>query len=205
MKKNYFFIASIILLIISFFAFSDNVITNVGQESNSDPKFIIHGLFCFAWFSVLVFQAFYIRKGDYVTHKKVGILGGWIASGVFISTVYVFVVIFESWDETFFVAKANRFFMASYALLIVLAFINKTKGEKHKRYIYLATLYMLGPIFDRAAGKLDIDIIIFNSISWNLLFISLFVYDWITIRKIHPINWIGYLWFYVVWAIALLT
>lgn len=205
MKKNYFFIASIILLALSFFAFSDNVITDVGQESNSNPMYIIHGLFCFAWFCMLVSQTFYIRKGDYATHKKVGILGGCIAAGVVISTVYVFVVIFESWAETWFVAKANRFFMASYAILILLAFIYKTKAVQHKRYIYLATLYMLGPILDRVAGKLDLDEIVFNSIVWNLLFISLFVYDWITLRRIHPINWIGYIWFCVVWVLAILT
>jgi hypothetical protein len=205
MKKNYFFIVSIILLALSFFAFSDNIITDVGQKSNSDPKFIIHGLFCFAWFSILVFQTFYIRKGDYTTHKRVGILGAWIAAGVFISTVYVFVVIFESWRDMWFVAKANRFFMASYAILIVLAFISKAEGVKHKRYIYVATIYMLGPILDRVAGKLDLDVILFNSIVWNLLFISLFRYDWITLQRIHPISWIGYLWFYVVWAIAFLS
>ncbi len=205
MKKHYFFIVSVILLALSFFAFSDNLITDVGQKSNSDPKFIIHGLFCFAWFSVLVFQTFYIRKGDYATHKRVGTVGGWIAAGVFISTVYVFVVIFESWEETWFVAKANRFFMAGYAILIVLAFINKAEGTKHKRYIYLATIYMLGPILDRVAGKLELDVILFNSIVWNLLFISMFRHDWITLQRIHPISLIGYLWFYVVWAFALLT
>lgn len=165
MRKNYFLIASIILLLLSFFAFSDNVITDVGQESNSNPMYIIHGLFCFGWFVILVVKSFYIKKGDYVTHKKVGIVGGWIAAGVFLSTVYVFVVIFESWDKTWFVAKANRFFMASYAILIVLAFIYKTKAVQHKRYIYLATLYMLGPILDRVAGKLDLDEIVFNSVA----------------------------------------
>ena len=205
MKKNYFFIVSIILLALSFFAFSDNIITDIGQKSNSDPKFIIHGLFCFAWFSLLVFQTFYIRKADYATHKRVGIIGAWIAAGVLISTVYVFVVIFMSWEETWFVAKANRFFMASYAILIILAFVNKAVSVKHKRYIYLATIYMLGPILDRVAGKLDMDEILFNSIVWNALFISVFAYDWITIRRIHPINWIGYLWFYIVWALAILT
>ncbi|MBL7857702.1 MAG: hypothetical protein JNM57_08430 [Cyclobacteriaceae bacterium] len=205
MKRNYFFIVSMILLGLSFFAFSDNLITDVGQKSNSDPKFIIHGLFCFAWFSLLVFQTFYIRKGDYTTHRRLGIIGGWIAAGVFISTVYVFIVIFDSWGEMWFVAKANRFFMASYALLIVLAFVNKANGVKHKRYIYLATIYMLGPILDRVAGKLDWDEIIFNSIVWNLLFISLFFYDWKSLGKVHPISWIGYGWFYLVWVIALFT
>jgi hypothetical protein len=117
----------------------------------------------------------------------------------------VFIVIFKSWEETWFVAKANRIFMASYVVLIILALTEKVKGAKHKRYIYLATIYILAPILDRVAGKLDIDEILFNSIVWNLLFISMFVYDWITLRRIHPINWIGYIWFYVVWAIAIHT
>jgi hypothetical protein len=31
-------------------AFSDNLFTNIGQPSNRDPKFIIHGLFGLAWY-----------------------------------------------------------------------------------------------------------------------------------------------------------
>ncbi|MBX2965552.1 MAG: hypothetical protein KF845_05355 [Cyclobacteriaceae bacterium] len=42
MRKNYFLVAGTLLLILSFIAFSDNLITDVGQESNSDPKFIMH-------------------------------------------------------------------------------------------------------------------------------------------------------------------
>jgi hypothetical protein len=65
MKKNYFFYCSLVLLFLSLFAFSDNLIYDVKQESNSDPKFIIHGLFFLAWFVLLVIQTGYIRKGYY--------------------------------------------------------------------------------------------------------------------------------------------
>ena len=54
MRKNYFFWASFFLLFLSVFAFSDNLFYDVKQESNSDPKFIIHGLFFLAWFIILV-------------------------------------------------------------------------------------------------------------------------------------------------------
>ncbi len=53
MKKYFFLVAGIFLLIFSVIGFSDNLVTNVGQKSNSDPKFIIQGLFCFAWIVIL--------------------------------------------------------------------------------------------------------------------------------------------------------
>jgi hypothetical protein len=42
---SYFSGISVLLLLLSIIAFSDNLFTDVGQPSNRDPKFIIHGLF----------------------------------------------------------------------------------------------------------------------------------------------------------------
>jgi hypothetical protein len=41
----YFSIISVLMLSLSIIAFSDNLFTDLGQPSNSDPKFIVHGLF----------------------------------------------------------------------------------------------------------------------------------------------------------------
>jgi hypothetical protein len=205
MKKNYFLITTLLMLILSIIAFSDNLFTDIGQESNSDPKFIIHGLFCFAWFIILVIQANFIRKGNYRAHKKLGIAGVISAIGVFISTVYIFVAIFESWEAIPFYAKANRFFMPTYALFVYLAYKYRTQSENHKRFMYVATLYMLGPILDRASGHLYLNVFIFNPVIWNGLFISLFVYDWFIMKRIHPITYLGFIWFYIVWTISILT
>lgn len=205
MKKNYFFVAGIILLLLSLIAFSDNLITDVGQESNSDPKFIIHGIFMFAWFIIFVVQSKFIQKGSYNAHITWGIAGMIAAIGVIISTIFIFVSIYEGWDKLPFFAKANRFFLPSFALLVGLGYFKRKDTVKHKRLIYLATLYMLGPILDRASEHLYLDVYIFNPIIWNSLFISLFIYDWITLRIIHRISYLGFLWFYVVWAISILT
>ncbi len=40
MKKNYFLVASVALLLLSIIGFSDNLFTDIGQESNSDPKYV---------------------------------------------------------------------------------------------------------------------------------------------------------------------
>ena len=39
----YFSVTSALLLFLSVVAFSDNLFTDVGQASNHDPKFVIHG------------------------------------------------------------------------------------------------------------------------------------------------------------------
>lgn len=206
MKKYYFQTVSILLLFLSLIAFSDNLITDVRQESNSDPKFIVHGLIMFAWFILLVIQANFIRKGDYKAHMKWGKAGMICAVGVFLSTVYVFVAVYESWEAMPYLVKANRFFMLSFAVLIALAYRYRKNGVKHKRLILLASILILEPILSRVSGRLHIDHWeLFIVLVWNSLFISLFVYDWLTLKKIHPISWVGFLWFYFVWAISVLV
>lgn len=206
MRKNYFFWASIFLLVLSVVAFSDNLFYDVKQESNSDPKFIIHGLFFLAWFVILVIQTGYIRKGNYKAHQALGITGMLIGLAVIVSTFYVFVAVYKGWDKMPDYVKANRFFTVSFAVLVLLAYLNRKHGVKHKRYIYVGTLYVLGPVIDRVAGKLgivnELGFILFEAIIWNTLFISLFVYDWRTLRKIHFISWMGFVWFYIVWVAA---
>ena len=87
MKKKFFFIASVIMLFLALIAFSDNLIFDIRQESNSDPKFIVHGLFMYAWFIFLVIQTSYIKKKNYYAHMKLGIFGMLSAVGVFVSTL----------------------------------------------------------------------------------------------------------------------
>ncbi|MEJ8819284.1 hypothetical protein [Lacibacter sp. H407] len=208
MRKNYFFWASLFLLFLSVFAFSDNLFYDVKQESNSDPKFIIHGLFFLAWFIILVIQTGYIRKGNYKAHRALGIAGMLIGLGVIISTFYVFVAVYKGWSVMPDYVKANRIYTTSFAVLVLLAYLNRKHGIKHKRYIYVGTLYVLGPVLDRVAGKLmSFDsmtgVVLFETIIWNVLFLSLFVYDWRTLKKIHSISWVGFIWFYVVWVLSL--
>jgi uncharacterized membrane protein YozB (DUF420 family) len=213
MKKYYFLVVSIILLIFSLIGFSDNLITDVGQKSNSDPKFIIHGLFCFAWFIILVIQTNFIRKGNYKAHMRLGIAGLIAAFGVFITTVYIFIVIYKGWDNMSPLVKANRFFMLSFAIMVTIAYFNRKKPAYHKRLIFVASFYMLGPILDRAMGRSFLDSMITTDLSWDLtffgiwtsFFISLFIYDWAILKKIHTVTYLGLFVFCIIWAISFLS
>ncbi len=206
MKKYYFQTTSIILLILSLIAFSDNLITDVGQESNSDPKFIIHGIFTLSWFIIFVVQTNFIRKGNINAHMSWGVAGMISGIGVFLSTLYVFIAIYKGWDVMPDFVKANRIFMLSFAILLVLGYLHRKNGAKHKRFIYLATLLILEPIIGRVSDKLQIENWeLFYIVVWNGFFISLLIYDWINFKKIHKISWIGFVWFYIVWVFSILT
>ncbi len=193
------------MLLMSVVAFSDNLITDVGQKSNRDPKFILHGLFCFAWFIMLVVQSGFIRSKNYKAHIRWGIAGMLAALGVFITSVYIFVVIYKGWDTMPFFVKANRVLMFSFAICIWLAWRNRKRPVLHKRFIQVGAFYIMGPpILDRLSGRIHFDNVeLFNAIVPSLLFISLFIYDWHMLKKIHPISWIGLAWLYCIWVIAI--
>jgi hypothetical protein len=206
MPKNYFSWASIFLLVLSLIAFSDNLFYDIGQESNSDPKFIIHGLFFLAWFVILVIQSNFIRKGDIRAHRKSGMWGMGTALGVILSTFYVFYAVYEGWSAMEGFVKANRIFTLTFTVFVLLAYVTRKTPTAHKRYLFVGTLYILGPVIDRVADKLgggsDLSFLLFETVIWNGLFISLLIYDWKTLKSLHPISWIGFIWFYLVWLFS---
>jgi hypothetical protein len=191
--------------VLAVIAFSDNLFTDVGQPSNRDPKFIIHGLFCLAWFMTFVAQSLLVQRRQIATHRRLGLAGMAIGAGVALSTFYIFVVTYEGWDKLAVFARPNRFFMVSYAMLLMLAYRQRTNAPTHKRLIFLATLYMLGPILDRAASHFGVTPFVFTPLVWNALFISLLAYDRVTLQAVHRVSSLGFVWFYVVWVIAIVT
>lgn len=200
MKRHYFLIATVFILVLAVLGFSDNLFTDIKQKSNSDPKFIIHGLFMFAWFIILVIQTNFIRKHNYQAHIRWGTAGLVAAIGMVVSTFYVFFAVFKGWDAMAYFVLANRVFMLSFVVYVWLGYRNKKAAIKHKRYIYLGNLFLLEPILSRIPLALVPDqfFTLFVFVVWNGLFISFLFYDWATLRKIHPITWISYAWFYIV-------
>lgn len=196
-------------MILSLIAFSDNLVYDIGQESNSDPKFIIHGLFFLAWFIILVIQSNFIRQGNYQTHRTWGMWGMLIALGVILSTFYVFYAVYEGWDVMPSFVKANRIFTVTFAIMIFLAYRYRKIAGSHKRYLFAGTIYVLGPVIDRVADKFgantDLTYLILEGVIWNGLFISLLIYDFNSLKKPHPITWVGYIWFLVIWIFSIVT
>lgn len=217
MQKYYFSVISGIVLFLSLWGFSDNLFWKVDQPSNSDPKFVIHGLFCLAWMVAFFVQSTLIRKGDVRTHRKVGTWGLIAALGVAISTIYIFVVVWRGWDTMAIYIQANRILLPSYAVLLMLAYRYRSRPDWHKRLVCIATLFMLEPVLSRAFDPIDPWLLdytdeqvdgwwwIFFLVTWNGLVLSLFAYDWSTLRRIHPVTIAGVAWFYAIWGVLALV
>lgn len=217
MKRLYFPVATAILLALTLFSFSDNLLTNVGQRSNSNPMLVIHGLFCLAWMILLCVQANLIRTRRIALHRSLGIAGMGIAIGVTISTLYVFWARWNGWDAMEPVMQANRLLLPSYSALVLLAFLWRRHPDWHRRLIFVASLYMMEPVLSRAFDPFNpiLDLFteeavetawwIFFVVTWNGLFLSLFVYDRKVARRIHPVTIAGYAWFWAVWAFVWLV
>lgn len=132
-----------------------------------------------------------------------------IALGVILSTFYLFYAVFESWEAMPGFVKVNRIFTLSFTVLVGLAYWKRSVPALHKRFIYVGTFYVLGPVIDRVGGKFLeeslLNFVLMEGIIWNGLFLSLFLYDYQTLKKVHKISWIGFIWFYLFWIYSILA
>jgi len=206
----------LLLLGLTLTGFWDNLVSDTGQPSNHDPKFIIHGLLCGAWMIVLVMQSSLVSVGNVRLHRRLGIAAIIIAIGVTLSTVWLFVVLWKGWAAMAPEVKANRLLLPGYSLFVALGFLNRNRPQWHKRFIYTGTLLMLEPVLARAFDPLlvpfmgsltepQIEAAFLPSLFsiWIGFFLSLFVYDIAVARRLHPVTVAALLWFGGVWTTAL--
>jgi hypothetical protein len=218
----YFSIVSVLLLFLSVVAFSDNLFTDIGQPSNSDPKFVIHGLFGLAWYVLLATQANLIRLRNVRLHRQLGIATFIVAVGVTLSTLYIFVAVWKGWGSMSEEVRANRLLLPGYAACVFLAWLRRGQSDWHKRLIFTGTFFMLGPVLSRCYDPLVVSWMepLFPALTarvdeagflgfffggWIGFFLSLALYDWKTLRRIHPVTAAGPAWFVSAWLISALT
>lgn len=219
---GYFPITCVLLLLLSVVAFSDNLFTDLSQPSNSDPKFIIHGLFGLAWYVLLVIQSNLIRLRNVKLHKKLGIATFIVGIGVTLSTLYIFIAVWTGWNHMALEVRANRLFLVGYATCLWLAWLWRGKPDWHKRLIIAGTFFMLGPVLSRSYDPLivlwmeplfpvftasvdEVGFLVFFGGVWISFFLSLALYDWKMLQRIHPVTAAGCAWFALTWLISAFT
>lgn len=213
---------SLLLLVMSVGAFSDNLFTNVGQPSNRDPKFIVHGLFGLAWYVLLAVQANLVRVRKVKIHRQVGKATFLVAVGLVLSTLYIFVAVWKGWAGMSDEAQANRLLLPGFAVCILFAWLRRAQSDWHKRLILAGTFMMLGPVLSRSYDRLIVSWMepAFPAFTaqlgetgflgyfigvWIGLYVSLAVYDWMTLRRIHTVTLSCFGWVVLCWTISFLT
>ena len=216
LRRWYFPIVSGVMFALTLIAFSDNLLTDVGQPSNSDPTMIIHGLFCGAWMAVLTLQSVLVARRDVARHRRLGPALLLIAVGVTFTTLYVFWVRWHGWTALDPEAKANRLLLPSYALAVWLGYRARRRPDAHRRLMLVGTFFMLGPVLARDFDRLIVPPLAgwpvamvdalfppYFALVWMSFFASLAWYDLAMNRLIHPITGWGALWLGIVSLIAL--
>jgi len=177
MRKNFYFVMSIIYWLFMMIGFSDNWLYDTSQASNFILKFQIHAFFAFCWFSLLVVQTGLIRKNNFNTHKRLGIIGMIIFTGMILSTGYLYL---SRYLELGYMAPLSKMVFSQYLFAIVLTTIGfvkrKSNALAHKTNIILGSLLLMHPAIDRMVGHLFDDIYIFVWLGIYFILFGLFVW-----------------------------
>ena len=215
--RHYFPLVTALLLFLTVWGFSDNLLWRIDQPSNRDPKFIVHGSFCLTWMILLFTQASLVRRGSLKLHRRLGRLGVVVATGVAASTAYVFVTVWRPWQEMSLLVQGNRLLLVGFAVLVALAFRDRARPEWHKRYMLLGSFFMLEPVLSRAfdpiepllsgftESQIDAAWWVFFVAVWGLLFLSLSAHDRACAGTVHEATKVGVGLFCAAWLFVLLV
>lgn len=154
-RKNFYFCMGLVFWLIMMIGFSDNWLYDVGQPSNSNPKFIIHGLFAFLWYSLFVIQSGFVRKHKIHLHKKLGILGIFIFAGMTFSTGYLFLSMYLKNGDLNPLSYMTSTQWAFGLILVVMAYIKRRSNTRvHKMNMLFANLWFIQAAMDRFVERL---------------------------------------------------
>lgn len=170
---------------------------------------IVHGATMTAWYLLFLVQAVLVNIGRSDLHRKLGIAGVALAVGVLVTGVCVNLHFIPRAQASGFISSPEdlsfgiAFVLASisslipFAILIVLAVLLRKKVATHKRLMYWALVWTLGPAFTitRPLGQV-LDPLVAPYLPFFpadlFWFAALLVYDGKTIRRIHPATYLGF-------------
>jgi len=200
----YFPIVTTLLLVLSLIAFSDNLVTDIGQPSNFEPRLIVHGIFGLAWSVMLAVQAWLVRMRRIAQHRRYGSKVFLVGAGLIGTTAYLFYVTFKGIAAMDGEVLTNRLLLPVFAVFVWLAWRNRQRPDRHKRYLLMGSFALLSPVLSRdfnrlfwpfyahpEAAEADFAFLVYYLTSWGALVASLWAYDLATMRRIHPLTLLG--------------
>lgn len=204
-----------LLLLLSLTAFWDNLVSDVGQPSNSNPAMVVHGLFLLAWVILLLVQSLLPRLGRTDLHRRLGPYAFLVGAGVVASTIWLFAAVWKGWAAVTPEVLANRILLPSFALCILAAWRGRRRAEWHKRLVYCGTLLLSEPVLARTFDPLVVpflppmapgaDMPIFYGymiVVWTGFFAALLLYDRLRLKRVHPVTAGSLGWLYAVYALS---
>jgi uncharacterized membrane protein YozB (DUF420 family) len=219
-KDNaFFFVYTAALLAIVLTGFAPSLFFRAAFDSPPIPLYLyLHGLILTAWFLLLLFQAWLIRKNHTTLHKKLGFFiaayGVFVIAGGLMATFNTVARGFggaASFDTDMAdinpgmgagisylefisgVVWANLAAMISFAVMLSFAIIFRRQSDIHKRLILIATVAIVGPALARIARLefLGGEQGLFLPSAIFLLLTAIIIHDFLTLGKAHRASLTG--------------
>lgn len=193
-RTHFYFLIALLFWLMMVVGFADNWLYDVDQPSNSVPKFIIHGLFAFAWFTIFLVQAALIRRKQVVIHRRLGMAGFAVFVGMALSTGYLYLSFYLDKGYLRPLSQMISSQLAFAVVLVALGFWQRRRDlHQHKMNILFANLWLIQPGMDRWVDH------IFPSIFlelWLAVYLALFAAMIWYYRRVPWQLWVGALiWF----------
>lgn len=196
-KPSFFFVMAIVAMLAVFIGFSKTFFIPVGEGTFTAPWPVhLHGVFAFLWIILFQVQSSLIQFKKYYFHQILGMLGIFVAAGVFITMVPVglFAVKKElglglgptAYSGFVGVLSSGLMFFT----LVVAGIYNRKKPNVHKRLMLLATIVVLWPAWFRFRHffpNIPNPEIWFAVVLADSLIIVAWIWDKLRNGKVHPI------------------
>ena len=159
----------------------------------------VHGAVMAGWILVFLAQAVLAARGYLKFHRQLGLLsvglGVLVWLGMGMVTVHMLIANHPPEGHWFFdLCSAAVFLMAMFGVFFTWGILARKKDPAaHKRLLMLATLVTLQAAVDRIhwLPLLGIGYPYVFMMYLDLMLIPLFLYDFVTLRRIHRITWSG--------------
>jgi hypothetical protein len=207
-RSKYFLAAALVLLALVFTGFARTFFGRAFFDVPPIPWYLFaHGIVLASWFLLLVTQTVLVAAHRTDLHRRLGILGGFVAVallGLSLVVVLGFPAHFRanllSIDETFPVDVVRAIVWTDLGSLVIFttfvgaALYWRRRSDVHRRLMLLASMAILGPAVARIVSLLAPPLALGAAIQTLLLVglpLTIVLHDLLTTRRVHWVSIAG--------------
>jgi hypothetical protein len=197
-ERRFYTLMAMAMLVVAYVGFAPSFFLKPlfpGWPAPSEPIFIVHGVFFAGWCVLLVVQALLIGVARVDVHRKLGMLGVFVAAGMVVLGVTGALIAANR--PTGFVGVPvpplqflviPLFDIAFFATFFALAMANRRNAQSHKRLLMLATIALLAAPFARWPYVRQLGNPFAYYACADLFIVALAIWDFRTRGKLHRVT-----------------
>ena len=158
----------------------------------------VHGVIMTAWLGIFLAQSLLVANANVKRHRQLGQTGFVFGVLVWLSLVVVTVRALIANNPPEADGQFDILFIQLEGLILFGVFftwgmlVRRKDLDAHKRLLFLATVVILQAAVDRIRFLPGIQAALFIRFLYlDLLLIPLFIYDWLTLNRVHFTTWFG--------------